>query len=226
MRQRKSPLHLFTSSPFHPLSLFTFSLLLCILLLPVTAAAQAKRLVVVKVDGLSYAMIERYGQEIDPRTGKSRLPWICHLFYERGTRVENFYTRGISLSAPAWSLLSTGQHLQIKGNVEFDRYHLHSYDYLNFIPFFVSNARRERVDMPGVEVLDDLGIPMLTDHFKYEEQHATFQLFLRGVRWSTIKRVPLNWAKSQTPGELFSEWLIGMNVREMMRDQFVRHRGV
>jgi hypothetical protein len=63
----------------------------------------------------------------------------------------------MSLSAPSWSLLDTGQHLQLKGNVEFDRYTLHSYDYLNFIPLYVANGiKGSRIDMPAVEVLDAL----------------------------------------------------------------------
>ena len=31
-------------------------------------------------------------------TGKSLLPWFEHVFYERGTRLANFYVRGVSLS--------------------------------------------------------------------------------------------------------------------------------
>src|SRR5262245_24449574 len=82
-----------------------------LLLCPLFTFAQAKRVVIVKVDGLSSALVDRFARQMDPRTGKSRLPWIYHLFYENGTRLENFYTRGISLSAPSWSLLNTGQHL-------------------------------------------------------------------------------------------------------------------
>jgi hypothetical protein len=53
-------------------------------------------------------------------------------------------------------LLDTGQHLQIRGNAEFDRYTNHVYDYLNFFPFYLGYALSHRVDMPGVEVLDEL----------------------------------------------------------------------
>src|SRR5215207_4212060 len=78
--------------------------LICLCAPPV-GLTQAKRVVLIKVDGLSSAMIEKFVLEKDPRTGKSRLPWIDHLFYQRGSRLENFYTRGISLSAPSWSVL-------------------------------------------------------------------------------------------------------------------------
>src|SRR4051812_42703501 len=94
------------------------ALLLLLLQLP-AHAAQAKRVVVIKVDGLPHDTVERFVHVRDPRTGKSLLPWFEHVFYEGGTRLENFYVRGMSLSGPSWSLLDTGQHLQIKGNVEF-----------------------------------------------------------------------------------------------------------
>lgn len=184
-----------------------------------TLAAGAKRLVVVKVDGLPHDTVERFVRRRDPRTGKSLLPWFEHVFYERGTRLNNFYVRGMSLSAPSWSLLDTGQHLQIKGNVEFDRYTLHSYDYLNFIPFWVANVGGVRVDMPGAELLDEVGVPLLADAYPYEERYLSFQLYQRGTRWTTLQRGLQNkFAKS--PGELFDEWqLWGMGGRDILNAQ-------
>ena len=112
---------------------------------------RAKRLVLIKIDGLPPRLVDEFANEIDHETGKSRLPWVKHCFYENGARVNNFYVRGMSLSAPSWSMLDTGQHLQIKGNVEFDRLTLHAYDYLNFIPFYFENLAQLHVDMPGKE---------------------------------------------------------------------------
>ena len=74
-------------------------------------------------------------------TGKPRLPWFAHIFGDNGTVFENFYTRGISLSAPSWSMLDTGQHTIIRGNAEYDRYTGEVYDYLNFFPFYLGYAR-------------------------------------------------------------------------------------
>src|SRR5215467_10464924 len=99
-----------------------------------SAFAETKRVVIIKCDGLPYDLVDRLVKQRDKDTGKSVLPWIDYIFYQRGSRLSSFYVRGMSLSAPSWSLLETGQHLQIKGNVEFDRYTLHSYDYLNFFP--------------------------------------------------------------------------------------------
>jgi hypothetical protein len=184
--------------------------------------AQARRLVLVKIDGLSQATVDRFVGERDARTGKSLLPWFEHIFYQRGTRVANFYVRGMSLSGPSWSLLDTGQHLQIKGNVEFDRLTLHSYDYLNFIPFWLGSAGKVRVDMPGPELLDELGIPLLADSYPYDERHLSFQLYQRGTRWTTLERSLKNRIMTRTPRELFDEWLVEFDGRNILMEQLER----
>jgi hypothetical protein len=183
--------------------------------------AQAKRLVVVKVDGLPNAEVERFARERDPRTGKSLLPWFDEIFYRQGVRLSNFYTRGMSLSGPAWSLLDTGRHLQIKGNVEYDRLTMHAYDYLNFLPFYANYARSKRVDMPGVEVLDELKTPLLMDAFPYEQRLTGFQLYQRGARWSTFQRALTEKAK-QEPEDLISEWALGITGRDLVQGQLER----
>ncbi|HYY98071.1 MAG TPA: alkaline phosphatase family protein, partial [Pyrinomonadaceae bacterium] len=180
--------------------------------------AQAKRIVVIKVDGLPYETVDRYVRERDPRTGKSLLPWFEHVFYEGGARLENFYVRGMSLSGPSWSLLDTGQHLQIKGNVEFDRYTLHSYDYLNFIPFWVANVAAVRVDMPGPELLDEVGVPLLLDAYPYDERFVSFQLYQRGTRWTTLQRGLQN-KFARDPRDLFDEWQLGIGGRNIINAQ-------
>ena len=178
-------------------------------------------MVVVKVDGLSQDQVDRFVRERDERTGKSLLPWFEHVFYERGTRLQNFYVRGMSLSGPSWSLLDTGQHLQVKGNVEFDRLTLHSYDYLNFIPFWLGHAGRVRVDMPGVELLDELGVPLLVDNYPYDERHISFQLYQRGTRWTTLER-GLKGYFARTPADLFDEWVMGLEGRNIIMGQLER----
>ena len=196
-------------------------LILCLLAAPLAARAQARRVVVVKVDGLSQDQIDRFVGERDERTGKSLLPWFEHVFYERGTRLQNFYVRGMSLSGPSWSLLDTGQHLQVKGNVEFDRLTLHSYDYLNFIPFWLGHAGRVRVDMPGVELLDELGVPLLVDNYPYDERHISFQLYQRGTRWTTLER-GLKGYFARAPADLFDEWVMGLEGRNIIMGQLER----
>ncbi len=155
---------------------------------PAVGSGPAKRLVILKVDGLNGDLLYRAIAEKDPRTGRSRLPWMEQIFVHNGTIFENFYTRGISLSTPSWSMLDSGRHTVIRGNVEFDRFTGRVYDYLNFVPLYVSYARYHRVDMPGVEVLDEAGIPLLSDRFPVNRQMQGFELFQRAVRWTTIKK--------------------------------------
>ncbi|MDQ3906841.1 MAG: alkaline phosphatase family protein, partial [Acidobacteriota bacterium] len=186
-----------------------------------TSFAQAKRAVVLKIDGLSQDQIDRFVHERDERTGKSLLPWFEHVFYQRGTIVQNFYVRGMSLSGPSWSMLDTGQHLQVKGNVEFDRLTLHSYDYLNFIPFWLGNAFADRVDMPGAALLDELGVPLLIDSYPYEERYVSFQLYQRGAHWSTFDK-GLKSYFARAPRELFDEWVAGLQSRDIVMSQLER----
>jgi len=194
--------------------LFTFSL-------PATTQAQTKRVVIVKVDGLPYELVERFAHETDPLTGKSQLPWFDYIFFNNGTRLTNFYVRGMSLSAPSWSLLDTGQHLQIKGNVEFDRDILHTYDYLNFIPFYFKQAVRGNVDMPGTEVLDSVGVPLLLDAYDNYERLPGGQLYERGSQLALLLRAgQARFLKN--PVQLAGEFLTGFEIRNVVYDQIVR----
>src|SRR5690348_5391207 len=92
-------------------------------------AAPVERVVIIKVDGLPERLLERYARA-DGSDARARLPWIAQIFGRDGVWLDNFYSRGLSLSAPSWSLLDTGRHLEIHGNVEYDRYTLRPWDYL------------------------------------------------------------------------------------------------
>lgn len=183
--------------------------------------AQVQRVVILKVDGLPAAVLEPELERVDPATQKSGLPWIDRVFREGGARVPNFYVRGISLSAPSWSMLDTGQHLEIRGNAEFDRYTGHVYDYLNFFPFYVGYAFSHKVDMPGVEVLDDLKIPLLIDRFPYAAVYQGPQLYQRGVRWKSLQN-GLTHRFSHSLRELLDEWTIGFEIGDSVEQQTER----
>jgi hypothetical protein len=184
-------------------------------------SAQTKRVVIVKVDGLPYEQVERFAHERDPLTGKSQLPWFDYIFFTNGTRLTNFYVRGMSLSAPSWSLIDTGQHLQIKGNVEFDRDTLRTYDYLNFIPFYFKQALRGNVDMPGTEVLDSVGLPLLVDAYDNYERLPGGQLYERGSQLGTLQRAGQSHFL-RNPVQLAGEFFTGLEIRNVVYDQIVR----
>jgi predicted AlkP superfamily pyrophosphatase or phosphodiesterase len=65
------------------------------------AEAPKRRIVILKIDGLNADLLYHNMREKDPATGKPRLPWFSNIFAQNGTVFENFYVRGISLSAPA-----------------------------------------------------------------------------------------------------------------------------
>src|SRR2546430_14971472 len=184
-------------------------------------APRAQRLVVIKIDGLPQRLVDEFVNETDPETGKSRLPWVKRVFYEQGTHLTNFYVRGMSLSAPSWSILDTGHHLQIKGNVEFDRLTLHAYDYLNFVPFYFQNLALQQVDASGAEVLDELGLPLLIDAYSHEERYQAFQLYQRGVHWSTFhKSLKTRLQLFTGTQDVIDEWTTnGMAFRSFIQGQ-------
>jgi predicted AlkP superfamily pyrophosphatase or phosphodiesterase len=49
----------------------------------------AQRIVILKIDGLNADLLYRRMSEVDPATGKSRLPWFSHIFAENGTIFNN-----------------------------------------------------------------------------------------------------------------------------------------
>ena len=198
-------------------TVFLLSIFICLFVFR-AEAQNVKRVVIIKTDGLSGDLVDRFVRERDPATGKSLLPWFEEVFYKKGTRLENFYVRGMSLSGPSWSVLDTGQHLQIKGNVEYDRYTLHAYDYLNFIPFYIEYGKGKKVDMPAVEVLNQLKIPLLSDAFPFGQKYTSPQLFQRGNDWNVLANSFVKFFP-RSPGDLIDEWTIGFEHRNMVLNQ-------
>jgi len=182
------------------------------------SAETAKRLIVIKIDGLPADSLERYIDSKEPDGGRYLLPWFHHIFIERGTWIQNFYVRGISLSAPSWSMLESGQHLAIRGNAEFDRYYGRVYDYLNFFPFYVGYARSRRADMPAVEVMDESGIPLLADQFPFASRYQSMELFQRGVHWQTLSAT-LKSRIAAPVKEVINEWQKGFEFGDAILEQ-------
>jgi len=75
--------------------------------------------------------------------------------------------------------------------------------------------------MPAVEVLDALGIPILSDAYPHDERYITFSLLQRGTRFSSLQEGLQN-RFLKPPKELFDEWTMGFDLRSTMTDQLVR----
>src|SRR5215831_5731130 len=187
--------------------------LMLVLLGALPGLAKVDRVVVLKVDGLPEHVLEKYLNEPGGpgHEGRSKLPWIERVFRKNGVWMANYYSRGLSLSGPSWSILDTGHHAEIHGNSEYDRYTLRPYDYLNFFPFYLGYARHRRVDMPGVELLDEYNIPLLSDRFPYEDVSQSFQLLERGVNWATLGGGLKREFTGKPAKEVFDEWQIGFS---------------
>jgi hypothetical protein len=175
-------------------------------------AGDVQRIVVLKVDGLPDHLLEQSVKETGGpgREGHSRLPWIQHVFSQNGVWMENFYARGLSLSAPSWSLLDTGKHLQIRGNVEYDRYTLRVYDYLNFLSFYFGYPIARHIDMPGVELLDEAGVALLVDRFPYEQRFQSLQLLQRGLKLNSFPGALKRVVDASSPKDFLDEWQLGL----------------
>lgn len=184
--------------------------------------SEVRRVVVVKADGLPGWFVEDMLQA-DAATAEPQLPWLDRIFVKRGVWVRNFYSRGISLSVPSWSILETGKPLAIHGNVEYDRFTLRVFDYLNFVPFYFKSAFSKSADMPAVEMLDSLGIPLLADRFGPDAVSQSFQLFQRGIRWDTLKRAATAPFPLTSPRDLIDEWHSGFEVSRSLENEVERN---
>ncbi|MBM3801307.1 MAG: alkaline phosphatase family protein [Acidimicrobiia bacterium] len=187
----------------------SWKVILLTLALDTLCLGSTQRVVIVKADGLPFDLLDRWVQEIDPRSGKSLLPWIKSVFYDGGSRVSNFYVRGLSLSAPSWALLDSGRPSLIRGNMEFDRLTHRSYDYLNFFTFYLKQSVGRRIEMPGVEVLDEQKTPLLADAYPSHERHMSFQLYQRGNSNLSATRSLKHFLTRRNPKEMLDEWTLG-----------------
>lgn len=181
--------------------------------------AEVRRVVIFKLDGVNADLLHQWMTRTEARSGRSCLPWINEIFGNQGTRIENFFVRGISLSAPSWSLLDTARHQIIHGNVEYDRWTLEPYDYLNFFPFYVNSGEGKRVDMPAVETLDENGIPLLIDSFSPSERWQSLQLYQRGNEWTVIRQGVPHHFSGRSPKEWFDEWQSGLDLSSSFQDE-------
>jgi hypothetical protein len=159
---------------------------------PARAQEGPVRLVVLKFDGLPPSLVDRYVNTLDPRTGRSVVPWMKKLFYDEGVRLPNFYARGMSLSMPSWAIVDTGQHGVIKGNWEIDRRTGEPEDYLNLFDLHREAMRVRRAYPRSVEALDAARIPLLSDAFTFEERSAGIQLLRRGTMFNDFLDVGLH----------------------------------
>jgi hypothetical protein len=193
--------------------------------IPARAQSAPIRVVVLKFDGLPPSLVDRYVNTIDPRTGRSIVPWIKRLFYEGGVRFTNYYSRGMSLSMPSWAMTDSGQHGVIKGNWEVDRHTGEPEDYLNMFDLHVEAMRERRAYPRSVEALDAAGIPLLSDAFRFEERRTGIQLLRRGTMFVDFLDVGLQPVRGNLKARLAdllsgTDWEVAFDIAT--REDMVR----
>jgi hypothetical protein len=193
-----------------------------VLALSINAASATDRVVILKADGLPFDLVDRWVREKDPRTGKSMLPWIDHVFYQGGARVSNFYTRGLTLSAPSWAMLDTGRYSLIKGNAEFDRLTLDTYDYLDIFSFVLKNSAGRITDTVAAQVLDEYEVPLMADAYSPSDRHVGIQLVARGLKSISIAGGFKRLLTLQNPKEWLDEWTVGVEMETVLFDVLER----
>ena len=75
--------------------------------------------------------------------------------------------------------------------------------------------------MRAVEVLDSLGLPMLSDAYPHNQRYITYSIFLRNPRYSTLQNSLQNKFK-KSPKELFDEWTMGFELRSAITEQLIK----
>ena len=110
----------------------------------------------------------------------------------------------------------------IKSNVEYDRLTLNTYDCLNFFSFYLGFALKKRVDMPGVELLDEVRVPLLADAYSDEERQVSFQLYQRAARLGSLGSTFRKGFLTRNARELLDEWTAGLDTGELMLQQMER----
>lgn len=188
----------------------------------VVGSPAKKRMVVLRFDGLPPYLIDEYIDQTDPATGKPFLPWIKHIFYERGARLNRFFTRGLSVSGSSWTSLMSGQDLVIKSNVEFDRATTRVEDYLNIVRYYYDYTKKQsKWESRAVEVLDEAGIPLAADAYDQQQRYIAASMFQRGIQWGELL-IPLKAKFTTQPRDLVGDFLLGFDWHEYYLGEWER----
>jgi hypothetical protein len=194
--------------------------LMCLLvLMPVTQAQSAnrnqqRRLVLIKVDGLSplylYAGLQPDNAEVvnrlpDPdswrravarlRTQTGRdilLPNFKTFFVDDGVWLSNMFSATSTLSAIAWGVVDTGQPSVIKSHMALSRDSGYLRSYLDAFrdtsDFFFRGAYKTT----GMWVMEQAGVSVLADAFHPDRVWVTPQLYYRHPPWYYMKDLGLH----------------------------------
>jgi hypothetical protein len=172
-----------------------------LLFLPAVAQTdESPKLVMIKIDGLSWFVLEAALDPSGPATDRLPhpemfrdahqylqsvlgkrvlLPNFRTYFFLEGVRAETIYSGTLPVSTPSWAMIDTGQPSVVKTNSYFNRFSGRLINYLDQV--------RESSDLlkgagktTSLWQLDLLGVPILADAFPQGRIWAAIQPYYRG----------------------------------------------
>jgi hypothetical protein len=119
-------------------------------------------------------------------------------------------------------MLDTGQQSIIKGNLEFDRFTLEPYDYLNTFSFLLKDATGKATGTAASHVLDEFGVPVVSDAYLPSERFVSVQVTARELQSISPLRILKGIVSLQNPRKWFDEWTLGLEGMDLLFDVFER----
>jgi hypothetical protein len=164
-----------------------------------TLAEDGPKLVLIKLDGVSWFVLEAAVNPSGPATDRLPYPEMFRdahrqfqsilgkrvllpnfqtYFFQEAVRTRTMYSGTLALSTPSWSMIDTGQPTIVKANSSFNRFS-------GRLSFYLDQVRESRNLLLGAGKttalwqLDLLGVPILIDAFPPERSWTAIQPFYR-----------------------------------------------
>lgn len=174
------------------------------------------RLIQIKVDGLSPALVEALINPDNPenlnrlpdpagfrraielwriQAGRQDLvPNLRRYVFEQGVRAERMYSATVTLSTAAWSLIDTGQPTVVKRHMSFSRQSGYLRSHLDAfrdgLEFIIRDSQKTNAQWN----LDQAGVSLFSDAFNPLRVYSTPQIFHRQRIFPYLEGMARQWA--------------------------------
>jgi hypothetical protein len=178
-----------------------FLIIGALLCLPVAAETEAApKLVLIKLDGLSWFVLEAAIDPSGPATDRIPspemfrdahdyfqsvlgrrvlLPNFQTYFFQEGVRTRTMYSGTLTLSTPSWAMIDTGQPSIVKTNSDFNRFSGRLIFYLDQVRESRDLLLKGAGKTTALWQLDLLGVPILIDAFPPDRSWTAIQPYYR-----------------------------------------------
>ena len=191
-------------------------------LVAVAATSSAKRIILIKVDGLppdlmaavAFPEEEEFLRRLPYRadllkqirfyqeqTGRKLvLPNIRHYFFEDGVYVENMFSETLTLSAAAWAVIDTGQPSVIKGHATFSRDTSYLRSHLDGFRDIIDAMKRGESKTAALWNLDQIGNSLMLDAFDWDRTWTAPQVYRRQANRELLLDGGIRWLTNDQEG--------------------------